>query len=90
VLLDAEMQAPVVAEIREAIAASPVAAHIDDLHVWRVGKNKYACIVGLSTAAATEPDYFRKQLAIHEELVHVTVEVNTNRASDVVTAGGGR
>jgi len=90
VLLDAEMQAPVVAEIREVIAASPIAARIDDLHVWRVGKNKYACIVGLSTASAAEPDYFRKQLAIHEELVHVTVEVNTNRASDVVTAGGGR
>lgn len=90
VLLDAEMRAPVVAEIREAIAASPIAARVDDLHVWRVGKNKYACIVGLSTAAATEPDYFRKQLAIHEELVHVTVEVNTNRASDVVTTGGGR
>lgn len=87
VLLDAEMQAPVVAEIREVIAASPIAAHIDDLHVWRVGKNKYACIVGLSTAAAVEPDYFRKQLSIHEELVHITVEVTTRRVSDAVAPG---
>jgi len=86
VLLDAEMQAPVVAEIREVIAASPIAARIDDLHVWRVGKNKYACIVGLSTAAAVEPDYFRRQLAIHEELVHITVEINIHRASDELTA----
>lgn len=90
VLLDAEMQAPVVAEIREVIAASPIAARIDDLHVWRVGKNKYACIVGLSTAAAVEPDYFRQQLATHEELVHITVEVNIHRHLGVVTVDSGR
>lgn len=88
VLLDAEMQAPVVSEIREVIAASPITARIDDLHVWRVGKNQYACIVALCTEAAVEPDYFRKQLAIHEELVHITVEVNTPRALDIGTAGG--
>ena len=38
VLLDAEMNAPVVAEIREVIDASPVKAKISDLHVWRVGR----------------------------------------------------
>jgi cation diffusion facilitator family transporter len=76
VLLDAEMDAPVVAEIREVIDASPVAAAISDLHVWRVGKGKYACIVSLVTTGAAEPDYFRRQLGIHEELVHITVEVN--------------
>lgn len=45
VLLDAEMNAPVVAEIREVILASQISAHISDLHVWRVGKGKYACIL---------------------------------------------
>lgn len=83
VLLDAEMNAPVVDEIREVIAASEVKADISDLHVWRVGKGKYACIVGLSTADSTAtPDDFRRQLGIHEELVHVTVEVNRTAASD--------
>ena len=76
VLLDAEMDAPVVEEIREVIAASPVAAEIIDLHVWRVGKGKYACILSLAVMDAAEPDYFRQQLSIHEELVHVTVEMN--------------
>lgn len=76
VLLDAEMDAPVVAEIRDVIAASPITAEIADLHVWRVGKGQYACIVVLVVEEAAEPDYFRQQLAIHEELVHVTVEVN--------------
>lgn len=76
VLLDAEMNAPVVEEIREVIAASPVKAQICDLHVWRVGRGKYACIVALATRETASPDYFRKQLGIHEELVHISVEVN--------------
>ncbi|HEY6773576.1 MAG TPA: CDF family Co(II)/Ni(II) efflux transporter DmeF [Oxalicibacterium sp.] len=75
ILLDAEMDAPVVDEIREVVAASPVAARICDLHVWRVGRQKYACILGLAVAEEVQPDYFRRQLAIHEELAHVTVEI---------------
>ena len=76
VLLDAEMDAPVVEEIREVVAASPIKAEITDLHVWRVGKGKYSCILSLSTADEASPEYFRQQLQIHEELVHITVEVN--------------
>jgi len=76
VLLDAEMNAPVVAEIREVIAASPSKAEICDLHVWRVGKGKYACILSLVTTDETSPEYFRRQLGVHEELVHITIELN--------------
>lgn len=76
VLLDAEMDVPVVAEIHEVIGSSPVKAEITDLHVWRVGKGKYACILSLAVTEPVEPEYFRRQLRIHEELVHVTVEVN--------------
>ncbi|MEP7244755.1 MAG: CDF family Co(II)/Ni(II) efflux transporter DmeF [Gammaproteobacteria bacterium] len=75
-LLDAEMNAPVVAEIKEVIASSPIKADICDLHVWRVGKGKYACILALVTHEQAEPEYFKQQLRIHEELVHITVEVN--------------
>ena len=81
VLLDAEMDAPVVDEIREAIAASPVAADITDLHVWRVGKGKYACILALSAQDDATPDLFRRQLGIHEELAHITLELNPRRPS---------
>lgn len=76
VLLDAEMDAPVVAEIREVVAASPVRAEIADLHVWRVGKGKYACILSLVTTEAVVSEYFKQQLRIHEELVHISVEIN--------------
>lgn len=79
VLLDAEMNAPVVTEIREVIEASPISAHICDLHVWRVGKGKYACILSLLTTEEVEPDYFKRQLSIHEELIHLSVEVNRHR-----------
>lgn len=80
VLLDAEMNTPVVAEIRTAIAASPIPAEICDLHVWRVGKGKFACLLGLAVQNDVSPEYFRKQLGVHEELVHVTVEVNRQLA----------
>jgi cation diffusion facilitator family transporter len=76
VLLDAEMDAPVVAEIFEVINDSLIQAKITDLHVWRVSKNKYACILSLLTNENVTPDYFKKQLSIHEELVHITVEIN--------------
>ena len=76
VLLDAEMDAPVVEEIREAIAQGPLPAQITDLHVWRVGKNQYACIVALQGPSALTPDYVRQLLSIHEELAHVSVEIN--------------
>ena len=76
ILLDADMHAPIVAEIREVIASSPIYTEISDLHVWRVGKGKYACILSLLTAEGASPESFKKQLSIHEELVHITVEVN--------------
>lgn len=76
VLLDAEMDSPVVAEIFEVINDSKVQAKITDLHVWRVSKNKYACILSLLTHETVTPDYFKAQLSIHEELVHITVEIN--------------
>lgn len=75
VLLDAEMNAPVVQEIKDVINDSPAKATITDLHVWRVGTGKYACIVSLVTEEPVESEYFKQQLSIHEELVHITVEV---------------
>jgi cation diffusion facilitator family transporter len=75
VLLDAEMDTPVVDEVREVVAGLPVTAQIADLHLWRVGKHKYACILSLATPEALTPAAVRRALAVHEELVHVTVEI---------------
>lgn len=76
VLLDAEMDAPIIAEIREVIDASPIKAEICDLHVWRVGRGQYACILSLATSSDATPGYFKQLLGIHEELVHITVELH--------------
>ncbi len=75
ILLDAEMDAPVVAEVREVIERGAVPAKITDLHVWRVGREKYAVVVSLATPSQESAEYFRRALAVHEELAHVTVEV---------------
>ncbi|MDP9139559.1 MAG: CDF family Co(II)/Ni(II) efflux transporter DmeF [Pseudomonadota bacterium] len=75
ILLDAEMDSPVVEEIREVISSSPVPAQITDLHVWRVAAGKYACILGLAVDGRATAEDFRRQLSVHDELVHVTVEI---------------
>ncbi|HBO5133938.1 TPA: CDF family iron/cobalt efflux transporter AitP [Pseudomonas aeruginosa] len=76
VLLDAQMDVPVAAEIRAAIASSPLPAELLDLHLWQVGQGKYACLLSLLTTEEGSADYFKRRLAEHEELVHITVEVN--------------
>ena len=79
VLLDAEMDAPVVAEIHDAIKSAPVEAAISDLHVWRVGKGSYACILSLVVDETVAPDDIKRYLGVHKELAHVTVELNQVR-----------
>jgi Co/Zn/Cd efflux system component len=76
VLLDAEMNDPVVEEIREVIAELPYPARITDLHLWRVGKSSYACILSLASSSDLTPDLVRQRLQVHEELAHITVEIN--------------
>jgi len=78
VLLDREMDHPVVEEIREAVEAGAEAGHtrVIDLHVWRVGKQVYSCALSVLTHDVNlTPDTIRKQLAVHEEIVHCTIEI---------------
>jgi len=77
VLLDREMDHPVVADIREAVETGSDLTRIADLHVWRVGKRAYACVLSVVTHDETlTPKQVRAQLAQHEEIVHVTVEIH--------------
>ncbi|QXW25970.1 CDF family Co(II)/Ni(II) efflux transporter DmeF [Acinetobacter johnsonii] len=75
-LLDAEMDHPVVEEIREVIEGLPVVAKITDLHVWKVAKGKFSCILALETAEELTADQVRHALTVHDEIVHVSVEIN--------------
>ncbi|WP_369928499.1 hypothetical protein [Xanthomonas sp. NCPPB 2632] len=47
ILLDAKMDSPVIQEVRDVIATNLPQAHITDLHVRRVGRGAYACILRL-------------------------------------------
>jgi len=79
VLLDCEMDRPIVGEIKAAIASLPPSGdtRIADLHVWRVGRDRYACIVSVVTDDANlTPTQVKSLLNEHEELAHVTAEVN--------------
>jgi cation diffusion facilitator family transporter len=79
VLLDREMDHPVVDEIREVIELlnKPDKTEITDLHVWRVGKEAYACAISIVTRITTlTPEQVREQLSQHEEIVHTTIEIH--------------
>lgn len=79
VLLDREMDHPVVDEIRAAVETGPDGGNtrITDLHVWRVGRQVYSCAVTVVTDdPGLTPDDVRRRLAQHEEIVHSTIEIH--------------
>ncbi len=75
VLLDREMDAPVVSRIRSAIECDGD-AEIADLHVWRVGRGSHAAVITVVAGQPLTPAAYRGRLACIETLVHVSVEVN--------------
>jgi cation diffusion facilitator family transporter len=75
VLIDREMDAPVVSDIRRAIE-SDGDAEIADLHVWRVGRESYAAVVSVVAHRPLEPEAYRERVARLPALAHVSVEVN--------------
>lgn len=76
VLLDAEMDKPLLREVEGTLLRSFPSDRINDLHLWRVGKSHYACIVSVSCSEAMAPDKIKEVLSKHSELAHVTLEVN--------------
>ena len=75
VLLDREMDHPVVDEIRECVESDDT--QITDLHVWRVGRQTYSCAIALVTRDRTlTARRVRETLAQHEEIMHSTIEIH--------------
>jgi cation diffusion facilitator family transporter len=52
-------------------------AKITDLHIWQVGVDKFAAIISIVAHHPKTPEEYRQALRIHEELVHVSIEVQT-------------
>jgi len=79
VLLDREMDHPIVDEVRAAIeeAGRESETRVVDLHVWRVGKNSYSCALSLLTHdSLLTPETVRAWLSQHHEIAHSTIEIH--------------
>lgn len=76
ILLDAEMNEPLVEEIIEVINSLKDDIIIEKLHIFRVGKGKFSAILTLSSNKEINIENIKKELSIHEELVYIVVEVS--------------
>jgi len=75
VLLDREMDSPIVERIRREVQCDGD-AEIADLHVWRVGRQSYAAVITIVAENPLTPGIYRERVADIENLAHVSVEVN--------------
>jgi Co/Zn/Cd efflux system component len=92
VLVDREMDHPVVDEIREAVGEiAPLGQlRLTDLHVWRVGRQAYACaLTVVTTLDDLTPRRVRQALRQHEEIRHATIEVHHVRDLGGLAAASG-
>lgn len=78
ILVDAEMDSPVVQEIKDAILAGDPTAKIVDLHVWKYSQDHYACMLTIHSPNPMSSEDYRKMLQIHEELAHITIETHVS------------
>ena len=73
ILLDAEMDEPIVEEVIEVINSLKQNIIIEDLHIFRVGKGKFSCILTLNSNNNIDINHIKKELSIHDELVHIII-----------------
>ena len=75
VLLDREMDNPLTQQIRSTLESDGDAV-VADLHVWRVGRDKFAAIACVVADAPLAPAEYRARLSSLEQLAHLSLEVN--------------
>ncbi len=75
ILVDAQMDMPITEEIIEVINSLNQDIIIEDLHISRVGKGKFSSILVVSSNQPVCIQSIKKELSIHEELVHIIIEV---------------
>ena len=75
ILLDKEVGDSVSGKIKKLIE-SDSDTRISDLHVWKVGMNKYACIVSIIASNPRDLKYYKDILGAQSEIVHLTVEIS--------------
>ena len=78
VLLDAEMDAPIVKAIEKSITSMSPHAELTDLHVWRVAQKQYACIVSVVAEHPLSVNEVKQALMHHHAVAHISVEINAH------------
>ncbi|MFZ4395385.1 MAG: hypothetical protein ACOYOU_07130 [Kiritimatiellia bacterium] len=84
ILLDRETDDRTRLAVRAAIECDGD-SRISDLHVWRVGQERFACII---TVVATHPPplaVYKERLHALCQVVHVTIEIEACTRSQVST-----
>jgi cation diffusion facilitator family transporter len=75
-------------ELRRAVESDGDAV-VTDLHIWQVSEGGFAAIVSIVAHAPKSPEVYRALFREHEELRHVTVEVNQCGAGELVSGAVG-
>lgn len=75
-LLDREADDGALARRVRALVEADPDTEVTDLHLWRVGRAQYACLLSVVTHGELQPDDYKARLGVLDELVHVTIEVN--------------
>ncbi|MBK8918908.1 MAG: CDF family Co(II)/Ni(II) efflux transporter DmeF [Betaproteobacteria bacterium] len=78
-LLDASPSASLVEAVRGTVAAHAPSLRIADLHVWRVGIGRHACIVALQGVGEHDLRGLRRALEGIEGIIHLTLESRPDR-----------
>jgi cation diffusion facilitator family transporter len=80
ILLDREMDDPLVGQVRERLE-SDGDARVADLHLFRVADASFACHATLVADAPLSADAYRARLADLPALAHVSIEINRCRGA---------
>ncbi len=72
ILIDADSQNSMRARILETAIEHDL--QINDLHVWRIGEQRYAAIIGLASSQPESISTLRGALSQLDKLVHITIE----------------
>ena len=75
ILLDANMNEPIVSEVVDILRLFRSDIEIKDLHLLKVANDKYTCIISLNSIDPIDINLIKNELSKHEELVHILVEI---------------
>jgi cation diffusion facilitator family transporter len=75
ILVDRVSDPDLLAAVRSAIETGSD-DRVSDLHIWRVGPDKFAAIVSIVTHRPLPPEHYKGLLVCLEDLAHVTMEVH--------------